>query len=83
MSSLPDTNRVEVANTSRFGIWLIVEDREYFLPYDDYPWFRNARVAEILNVELVHADHLHWPDLDVDLSVESLARPEAFPLVYQ
>jgi hypothetical protein len=27
------------------------------------------------------ANHLYWPLLDVDLSVESVRNPEAFPLV--
>jgi hypothetical protein len=25
--------------------------------------------------------HLYWPDLDVDLAVESIEHPERFPLV--
>jgi hypothetical protein len=82
-SSGTSTLCAEVTNIDRFGVWVIVEDHEYFLPYDDFPWFRNARIAEILNVELAHEGHLHWPDLDVDLCLESLARPEAFPLVYK
>ena len=57
-------------------------NKEYFLPYTDSPWFRAARVEQILNVELLHGEHLHWPDLDVDLALDSLAQPEAFPLIY-
>jgi len=72
-----------VTNIDRFGFWLLIEDREYFLPYEEFPWFRNAKVEQILNVERLHADHLRWPDLDVDLSLESLADPEAFPLIYK
>jgi hypothetical protein len=26
-------------------------------------------------------NHLYWPELDVDLSVDSLRNPQAFPLV--
>ena len=77
------TLQAEVANIDRFGLWLLVNDREYFLPYEDFPWFRGARVEEILNVELLHGDHLHWPKLDVDLCLDSLTEPEAFPLIYQ
>jgi hypothetical protein len=25
--------------------------------------------------------HLYWPDLDIDLAVESIRHPEQFPLV--
>ena len=72
---------VEVANIDRFGIWLLIRNREYFLPYDEYPWFRKATMDQILHVELLHGEHLYWPDLDVDLSLEILDAPESFPLV--
>ncbi|MBM4016876.1 MAG: DUF2442 domain-containing protein [Planctomycetes bacterium] len=77
------TSEVEVTNVDTFGFWLLVHGKEYFLPYEQYPWLRDARVRDILNVALVHEEHLHWPALDVDLSVESLKRPEAFPLTYE
>ncbi len=76
------TSQVEVSNIDRFGFWLLIADKEYFLSYADFPWFRKAQVAQILNVELLHGEHLRWPELDVDLALESLAKPEAFPLVY-
>lgn len=44
-------------------------------------WNKNAPVAQQLNVVLPRATHLYWPDLDVDLSVESIEFPERFPLV--
>ncbi len=73
---------VEVGNIDQHGLWLLVGDKEYFLPYESFPWFRKATVDKIVNVELLHGGHLHWPQLDVDLSLESLAQPESFPLVY-
>jgi hypothetical protein len=76
------TSAVEVTNISAHGFWIWVRGKEYFVPYADYPWFTRARVSEILNVKLYHASHLHWPDLDVDLCLESLENPDAFPLVY-
>ncbi len=78
-----DTSQIEVSNIDQFGLWVLVQEKEYFLPYDDFPWFRNATVAQILNVELLHQDHLYWPTLDVDLCVDSLAEPEKFPLIYR
>lgn len=76
------TSQVEVTNIDHFGFWLLVEDKEYFLPYGDFPWFRGATVDQILNVQLFHGNHLSWPDLDVDLSLDSLQNPESFPLIY-
>jgi hypothetical protein len=75
------TSRVEVANISKQGLWLYLDGRELFLPFEKFPWFARAPVSQILNVERPHADHLYWPDLDVDLSVESIEHPERFPLV--
>ena len=77
------TSPVEIGNIDGHGLWLLVEDKEYFLPYEGYPWFRNATVAQIVKVELLHGDHLYWPDLDVDLAVKSLAKPESFPLIFR
>jgi hypothetical protein len=77
------TSEVEVLNIDRHGLWLYVAGAEYFLAYEKYPWFQDAKVSEVLHVELLHERHLHWPELDVDLSLESLKRPEASPLTYR
>ena len=77
------TSALEVLNILKNGVWLLVNDREYFLPYEQYPWFRDATVSEIHNVKLVHGGHLHWVALDVDLEVESLNKPESYPLIYK
>jgi hypothetical protein len=77
------TSPVEVGNIDQQGVWLLIADREYFLPYEGFPWFRQATIEQILNVELLHGDHLHWPALDVDLSLDAVAKPESFPLIYK
>ncbi len=75
------TSGVEVANVSPHGFWLLLGDEELFVPFSSFPWFRDATIAQITNVEMPSAQHLYWPSLDVDLSVESIRNPEAFPLV--
>lgn len=77
------TSHVEVANISALGFWLFLGDRELFVPFREFPWFADAAVSKILNVQRPQADHLFWPDLDVDLSVESIEHPERFPLKYR
>lgn len=72
---------VEVTNVSRHGLWLFVGDEELFLPFEQFPWFRDASIEKISVVERQTADHLYWPLLDIDLSVESIRNPAAFPLV--
>jgi len=71
---------VEVTNISKHGFWLFLDDRELFLPFEEFPWFREASVGAILKVERPHAHHLYWPDLDVDLAVESIESPDLYPL---
>jgi hypothetical protein len=53
---------IEITNISIHGIWLYVKGKEYFLPYEDYPWFKDARLSEIQHVQLLHEDHLYWPN---------------------
>ena len=73
--------KIEVTNVSKHGFWLLLGDEELFLPFSEFPWFKHAPVAKLLNVERSQPHHLHWPDLDVDLAVDSIRHPEQFPLV--
>ncbi|HEY5637302.1 MAG TPA: DUF2442 domain-containing protein [Burkholderiales bacterium] len=75
------TSRVEVTNVSKHGFWLLMGGQERFVPFEQFPWFREAPIGHLLNVELPSAHHLYWPDLDVDIAVESIDHPERFPLV--
>lgn len=77
------TSKVEVLNISKHGFWLFLRGREYFLSFENFPWFKNAKVPSILNVKLLQSHHLRWPDLDVDLEVESIEAPEKYPLIYK
>lgn len=76
-----NTSEVEVTNISRHGFWILVKGRELFIPFEEFPWFRDATVGAILNVQLPSPHHLYWPDLDIDLAVESIEYPERFPLI--
>jgi len=74
-------SEVEVTNVSQHGFWLLIDKRELFVPFAQFPWFREVPIGKLLNVELPHPHHLYWPDLDVDLAVESIEHPERFPLL--
>lgn len=65
------------------GIWLLAEGKELFMAYAQFPWFKDAPVRRILNVEQPDLGHFYWPELDVDLSVEIIEHPERFPLKMQ
>ena len=75
------TLEVEVTNVSAHGFWVLVGTEELAVPYAQFPWFKAATVEQITTVERPTENHLYWPRLDVDLSVESLRMPGAFPLV--
>ncbi len=75
------TSAVEVTNVSGNGFWLVLDGDELFVAFEHFPWFRDASIGQLLNVDRPAAHHLCWPDLDVDLAVESLTNPERYPLV--
>ncbi|MHB8425067.1 MAG: DUF2442 domain-containing protein [Gammaproteobacteria bacterium] len=76
-----NTSTVEVTHISPHGFWLLLDDEELFLPFENFPWFRNANIGAIHNVERPQPHHLYWPELDIDLAVESIEHPECFPLI--
>ena len=82
MSSIIFNSSVEI-HTSPFGVWVLVQDNEYFLSYEDYPWFQDAKISDLYNVELLRHTNLYWPILDIDLGLDSLKNPEKYPLIYR
>jgi len=75
------TSEIEVSLASQQGFWLLLENEELFVPYLQFPWFKKATIEQITSVERPSINHLYWPMLDVDLAVESIRNPGAFPLV--
>ena len=75
------TSAVEVGNVTRQGFWLLLDGRELFLAFANFPWFRDASIEALTAVERPSLQHLYWPKLDIDLAVESIEHPERYPLV--
>jgi hypothetical protein len=71
---------VEVTNISNHGLWILTQNKELFLSYENFPWFKNKTIDNITKVESFGQGHLYWEDLDVDLSLEMIEHPERFPL---
>ena len=80
---MPGTSTLaaEISHVSRHGLWVLLDTEELFLPFDHFPWFRHATIDQISAVVRPTADHLYWEQLDIDLSVQSIRDPAAFPLV--
>ena len=74
------TSGTEVTHVSSHGVWLLADGQELFLSYDDFPWFKDAPIGKVLNVKQVTEGHFRWPELDVDVGIESIEHPEKYPL---
>jgi hypothetical protein len=75
------TLEAEVTNVSRHGFWLLLGNEELAVPFSEFPWFKAATIEQLSDVQRPAENHLYWPQLDVDLAVESIRQPSAFPLV--
>ena len=80
MPGIP-TSIAEVTHVSKHGFWLLLDEEELLVPFEQFPWFRKATIEQLSEVLWPTPNHLYWPLLDVDLSVESIRDPSAFPLV--
>lgn len=72
---------VEITNISEHGFWMLYGEKEYFLPFNDFPWFRNARIAEISDITLLKEKHFFWEKLDVELTLNMIENPQNYPLI--
>ena len=63
------------------GIMISVAGNDHFLSYNRIPWMKDASIKSVLNVRMSGQNAIEWPDLDVDLEIESLKHPERYPLV--
>ena len=79
-NSLQPTS-VSVLMINSQGMMLSVLGQDYFVSYNRVPWLRDARVSSALNVRMCGQNAIEWPELDVDLEIESLKHPERYPLV--
>lgn len=73
----------EVTGTSPVGFWLLAADREYFVPFADYPDFLQATIAQLYRLEQLSPTQVYWPDLDIDIDLTALEEPERFPLEFK
>ena len=83
MNSIRNTydTLVNVLMINSQGIMLNVGGNDYFVSYNRLPWMKDATVKSVLNVQMAGKNAIEWPDLDVDLEIDSLKHPERYPLV--
>ncbi len=79
INTLPNS----VTAISQFGFWIMCEEKEYFIAFASYPAFKNASVSSIFNIKTLSPRQLSWPDIDVDIEMDALDKPEGFPLIFK
>ena len=45
------TSLAEVSHVSTHGLWLLLGDEELFLSFVDFPWFKDATIGELCDIE--------------------------------
>ena len=77
------TSLIEITQFSSQGFWLLLPNEELFLSFENFPWFKDVMMKELCEVEWFSKNHIYWPNLDIDLSIDSIKDPAAFPLKYK
>ena len=74
---------VEMTQVSNRGLWLYLPQtkREYYLSFDDFPWFKDATVRQLSSIEVERGHILRWGELDVDLDLDRIENPDRYPLI--
>jgi hypothetical protein len=73
----------EITSICSTGFWLLVDDKEYFVPFAEYPVFKHASVEQIFDMQRLGPNQFHWPDLDADIELEALEHPEQYHLAWR
>ncbi|MBK7236291.1 MAG: DUF2442 domain-containing protein [Sterolibacteriaceae bacterium] len=79
--ALEDTREVEVTRVSKNGFWVSLPEEEVYLPFQHFPWFRDAPLRQVLNVQHPSTHKLYWPDLGIDIELQSITYPEPIAIV--
>jgi len=74
--------QAQITNIERDGFWLLMEEGEFFVPFERYPRFQKATVEQIFQFEQ-DGDAFYWPELDIDIELDALKYPERYPLIFR
>ena len=83
LKSGTSTSACKVTGINDLGFWVLVENKEYFIPFSDFPGFKDSTVSQILTLQFYPPSQLHWPNIDIDIEIDSLLKPESFPLIFK
>lgn len=72
---------VKVLSINTDGIFIDAFGKDYFISFNRLPWFRDAKVSDIMNVRNIGTMGIRWDAIDIDLELDSLIHPEKYPLI--
>ena len=67
----------EITSINKLGFWLQFGAEELYLSFDEFPRFQHATVAQITRVVCASSSRLYWPELDLDLALDTIRNPLA------
>ncbi len=70
-----NTKSADVLMINNQGLMINVMGNDYFISYNRAPWFKDAKISDVLNVQMEGRNAIVWPTLDVDFEIESLNIP--------
>ena len=73
----------KLTSINDLGFWVLINDKEYFVPFAEYPGFTESSIDQIFKIKYLPPSQLHWEELDIDIELEALSKPESFPLIYR
>lgn len=83
---MPGINKNEYAEVkfiSADGMLLDVNGKSYFASFSNFPYLYDLPVSEAYNVEYLGDGDIRWEKADIDLNVEILENPSAYPKIMQ
>ncbi len=73
----------EITAITKNGIWIFINEKEYFIPFKNYPELLKLNLKELLDVKFNPPDHLYWENADIDIELNALEEPKNFPLKFK
>jgi hypothetical protein len=73
----------EITNISSVGFWILIDNKEYFVAFDEYPKFKDIPVIDIFDFKMLSPKQLYWEQHDIDIELSALKNPEQFTLIYK
>ena len=72
----------EVTGVTKKGLWLLVNDKEYYLSFEVFPMLAKIPVDKIFTVDFFPPEHLRWDEYDIDIELSSITNPESFTNIF-